>query len=147
MQFNTVLNYWNKCYWNEYLHSFNSTFPKAKLVKWHSHPTGKPLTHFPFLFDYFLAHHHRWSSTAQCNPLHSEHLMHKQILINLSERFNVHIKANINLMCLPAQPSSASASRLSNLSSSLSSLALRMDGRSIGSEHHEGGPLPLGPLK
>lgn len=22
-----------------------------------------------------------------------------------------------------------------------------MDGRSIGSEHHEGGPLPLGPLK
>lgn len=50
-------------------------------------------------------------------------------------------------MFLPAQPSSASASRLSNLSSSLSSLALRMDGRSIGSEHHEGGPLPLGPLK
>lgn len=40
MQFNKVLNYWNRCYGNEYLHSFHPTFPKAKLVKWHSHPTG-----------------------------------------------------------------------------------------------------------
>lgn len=53
----------------------------------------------------------------------------------------------LNEFCfLPAHPSSASASRLSNLSSSFSSEALRMDGRS-GSEAHEGGgPLPRRPL-
>ena len=48
------------------------------------------------------------------------------------------------LTFLPAQPSSASASKLSNLSSSLSSLALKMAGRSIASEPHEEGALPLG---
>lgn len=36
---------------------------------------------------------------------------------------------------------------LSNLSSSFSSLALRMAGRSTASEAHEDGPLPLGPLE